>query len=77
MLRRLDGLDHQWVDAKLTFDLDLDNSISQAIIADQNEQVSEFNIDIHDFTSLKKLAFLSGTYSRFKLDKKLAFKLLL
>ena len=37
----------------------------------QNEKVSIFNIDIHDFTSLKKLAFLSGIYSRFKLDKNL------
>lgn len=67
---KLDGLDYEWMDTKLTFDLGLNNSISQAI-TNQNEQVSEFNIDIHDFTSLKKLAFLSGIYSRFKQDKNL------
>ena len=68
---KLDGLDYEWMDTKLTFDLDLNNSISKAI-TNQNEQVcSEFNIDIHDFASLKKLAFLSGIYSRFKQDKNL------
>ena len=69
---KLDGLDYKWVDTKLTFDLDVNNSISQAI-TDQNEQVSEFNIDIHDFTSLKKLAFLSGIYSRFKNEAEIAY----
>ncbi|MDB3905283.1 GNAT family N-acetyltransferase [Crocinitomicaceae bacterium] len=67
---RLDGLDNKLVDTKLTFDLEVNHSIIQEILY-QNEQVSEFNINIHDFNSLKKLALLSGIYSRFKRDKNL------
>lgn len=67
---KLNGLDNKLVDTKLTFELEVNNSISQ-VNTNQNGQVSEFNIDIHDFTSLKKLAFLSGIYSRFKHDKNL------
>ena len=67
---KIDDLDNQLVDVKLTFQLEIDN-LKKQFIADKNEQISEFNIDKHDFISLKNLAFLSGTYSRFKLDKNL------
>lgn len=69
--RKLAGLDDKLVDTKLTFDLEVNNTVSQDI-TNKNEQITEFNKDVHDFTSLKKLAFLSGVYSRFKHDKNLS-----
>ncbi|MDC0459753.1 GNAT family N-acetyltransferase [Crocinitomicaceae bacterium] len=66
--KRIDFLDNNLVDIKLTFELNLNKYKTEIEI---NKQISEYNIEKHDFNSLKRLAFLSGTYSRFKLDDNL------
>ena len=64
------GFEEALVDVKLTFKLEINKSIND-YISDQSEQISEFDIEYHDFDSIEKLAFLSGTYSRFKRDENL------